>query len=110
MHRGRDENQKNHLKTKKREHLQKRIEAIQDHASINMKLAMDLARQKGTSSWLSVLLIDEIRFVLHKEAFWDDVALWYGWHLPDLPNDCVCGKKLTVKHAFTCLTGGLPTM
>ena len=75
-----------------------------------MKLAMDLAKEKGASSWLSVLLIDEFGFFLHKGAFRDAVALQYRWQLPNLPRVCVCGKNQSVDHAFTCSTGGLPTL
>ena len=75
-----------------------------------MKLAMDLAKEKGASSWLSVLPIDEFGFFLHKGAFQDAVALRYGWQLPNLPRVCVCGKNQSVDHAFTCSTGGLPTL
>ena len=85
-------------------------EAIQDHAQGTMKLAMDLAKEKGASSWLSVLPIDEFGFFLHKGAFQDAVALRYAWHLPNMPRACVCGKNLTVEHVFTCPTGGMPTL
>ena len=44
-------------------------EAIRDQAQDTMKLAMDLAKEKGASSWLSVLPIDEFGFFLHKGAF-----------------------------------------
>ncbi|MDA8002339.1 MAG: reverse transcriptase domain-containing protein, partial [Alphaproteobacteria bacterium] len=49
---------RNNIKNKKKKHIQERTEAIQDHASGNMKLAMDLAKETGASSWLSVLPID----------------------------------------------------
>ena len=101
---------KNELKAQKRKHLKEKAEAIRHNASNDMKLAMDLAKEKGASSWLSVLLIEEFGFLLHKGAFRDAVALRYGWQPPNLPNVCVCGKNLTVDHAFTCPTGGLPTL
>ena len=47
---------------------------------------------------------------MHKGAFRDAVALRYGWQLPNLPRVCVCGKNQSVDHAFTCSTGGLPTL
>ena len=101
---------RNDLKAQKRKCLKEKAEAVRNKASDNMKLAMDLAKEKGASSWLSVLPIDEFGFFLHKGAFRDAVSLRYGWQLPNLPRVCVCGKNQSVDHAFTCSTGGLPTL
>ena len=30
--------------------------------------------------------------------------------LPHFPMECVCGASFTVKHAFTCLHGGYPSL
>ena len=75
---------RNDLKAQKRKCLKEKGEAVRNKASDNMKLAMDLAKEKGASSWLSVLPIDEFGFFLHKGAFRDAVALRYGWQLPNL--------------------------
>ena len=40
---------------------------------------MDLAQEKGASSWLTTLPLKEFNFALHKGAFRDAVALRYGW-------------------------------
>ena len=101
---------RNDLKAQKRKCLKEKAEAVRNKASDNMKLAMDLAKEKGASSRLSVLPIDEFGFFLHKGAFRDAVSLRYGWQLPNLPRVCVCGKNQSVDHAFTCPTGGLPTL
>ena len=53
------------LKNEKRKHAHEKSETIQDQAQGTMKLAMDLAKEKGASSWLSVLPIDEFGFFLH---------------------------------------------
>ena len=45
----------------------------------SLQLAMDLAREKGASTWLTVLPIEEHGFILHKQAFRDAIALRYGW-------------------------------
>ena len=34
----------------------------------------------------------------------------YGWTLPNLPTECMCGKEFIVDHSFTCSHGGYPTM
>ena len=68
---------------------------------------MDLAREKGASTWLTVL---DHGFTLHKLAFHDAMALWYGWTPPKLPYKCDCGNGMTVEHALSCAKGGFPTI
>ena len=43
-----------------------------------MQRAMDLASEKGASSWLTALPLSEHGFTLHKGAFQDALALRYG--------------------------------
>ena len=74
-----------------------------------MKLAVTLALEKGTSSWLTAIPIAEHNFFFHKSAFCDTLALQYGWQLVCLPVKCVCGLDFTVEHAMNCPRGGLPS-
>ena len=67
---------------------------------------LQLAGEKGASSWLSVLPIREFGFTLHKRHFVDALCLRYGWLPVDLPVHCVCGEKFSVEHALSCLKGG----
>ena len=71
---------------------------------------MEFASEKGASSWLSALPIEEHGFSLHKSAFRDAISLRYGRHPSHLPTECTCGKKFTVEHAFSCLYGGFPSL
>ena len=57
-----------------------------------LQLAMDLSREKGASSWLTVLPLEEHGFTLHKQAFRDAIALRYGWPPLHLPATCACGN------------------
>ena len=41
--------------------------------------SMSLAQEKGASSWLTALPVEEFGFALHKGAFRDALALRYGW-------------------------------
>ena len=82
-------NIRNDLKVQKRKHQKERADIMRDQASNNMKLAVDLAKEKGASSWLSVLPIEEFDFFLHKGAFQDAIALRYGWQLQNLQSVCV---------------------
>ena len=78
--------------------------------SIELQRARQLACLKGASSWLTVLPLDDHAFSLHKGDFCDAVCLRYGWSLPHLPTECICGASFTVDHAFTCPHGGYPTL
>lgn len=49
---------------------------------------MDLAAEKGSSSWSTTLPIKECGFSLHKGAFGDAVWLRYGWIPNNLATHC----------------------
>ena len=71
--------------------------------------AVSLAQEKGASSLLSSLPIPEHSFVLHKGAFYDALALRYGWTPKEVLVECACGKSFSVEHTHSCNRGGLPT-
>ena len=60
--------------------------------SADLQRIMALSSEKGTSSWLSALPVDEHGFALHKGTFCDALCLHYGWLPSGLPTQCVCGK------------------
>ena len=67
---------------------------------------MDLATQKGASSWLTVLPIRDMNFDQNKSEFRDAVKLRYDWDIPCMPSVCVCGDHFNVDHAMICKRGG----
>ena len=69
--------------------------------------AVDLACEKGASSWLTVIPFKDMDFDLNKWEFRDAVRLRYDWPIPDNPSVCVCGSMFTVDHAMICQHGGL---
>ena len=71
---------------------------------------MDLSQEKGASSWLTALPVEEFGFVLHKGAFRDALALRYGWQPLRSPTHCACGSNFSVDHALSCAKGGFPTI
>ena len=71
---------------------------------------MELAKEKGTSSWLEALPVQEHDFSLSKSEFRDGLCLRYGWTPARLPETCVCGKAFVTVHALSCPTGGLPSI
>ena len=64
------------------------------------------ARDKGASSWLNALPIEEQDFVLNKGEFKDALRLRYNIDLENLPTTCPCGERFDVTHALTCGKGG----
>ena len=74
----------------------------------SLQRSMDLAQEKGASSWLSALPREEFGYTLHKGAFRDALALRYGWLSSNTPTSCACGASFTVEHALSCPKGGFP--
>ena len=71
---------------------------------------VDLAKERGASSWFSVLSLSEQGFHLHKGEFRDALCLRYGWSVSNTPCLCNCGKAFTIDHAMVCHMGGFPTI
>ena len=87
-------------------------EASRLHEVLPPKLqrAMDLGREKGASSWLVTLPIEEHNFALPKGSFRDALCLRHGWTPPHIPAHCVCGSTFSTEHALSCPCGGLPSI
>ena len=75
-----------------------------------LRRAVDLAKEKGSSTWLTALPLIEHGFTLHKGAFHDALALRYGWTPSEMPPKCACGSKFSVEHALSCAKGGFPSI
>ena len=106
------------LEAKREVHRLRREQAAQQAAELKETLpqplqrAMLLAQEKGASSWLTTLPIEEFGFALHnyKRAFQDALALRYNWMPLECPSTCGCGEKFTVEHSLSCAKGGLPSI
>ena len=85
-------------------------QVIRESLTPPLQLAMDLAQEKGASSWLTALPLEEHGFTLHKSAFRDAMALRYGWIPTNIPSHCVCGQPFSVQHALSCPRGGFPSI
>ena len=86
------------------------VDRIKSLLPKDLQFAMDLASEKGASTWLSALPLEEYGFFLHKGDFRDAISLRYGWKPKGLPMHCVCGKAFSVEHATSCSSGALPTL
>ena len=71
---------------------------------------LTLAKEKGSSSWLSVIPVEEHGFFLNKSEFRDALHLRYGWDIRNAPQSCVCGTSFSIDHAMTCRRGGFTIM
>ena len=89
--------------------LQDRAEYIRGVAPQKVQRALDLAAEKGSSVWLTVLPLREMGFNLNKREFRDAIKLHYDWPVDDIPSTCVCGDAFTVDHAMICKRGGFVT-
>ena len=78
---------------------------IESSNSLQARL-LEQSREKGASSWLSVLPLIKQGFVLNKSEFRDAMCLRYGKPLKNLPSKCPCGQQFTPNHAMNCKRGG----
>ena len=81
-----------------------------DNLPAKLVRAMEMASEKGASSWIVALPIAEHNFTLHKGSFRDALCLRYGWKPTRMPSHCVCGYNYSVEQAFSCPTGALPSI
>ena len=104
--------EQNHIKCsmKKRKREQQNDDAITLRSLDTLKRAMELAKEKGSSSWLTPLPLESHGFALHKSSFRDALCLRYGWQPERLPTRCDCGDAFTVDHALNCPRGAFPTI
>ena len=79
---------------------------VKNESSERSARALKQAREKGSSSWLTVLPLKTYGFTLNKGEFRDSLLLRYDKDLPRLPQSCVCGAKMDINHALNCPRGG----
>ena len=105
-----DENRVNNIINKSKQDKGKRLtqefETIKTLVDDGMKRNLDLAREKGSGSWLTALPVQALGYVLNKQEFRDSLCLRYGWRVPQTSQFCNCGKRNDVNHALTCTKGG----
>lgn len=91
----------------KEEKQKQQLLEIRQSMSDDEKRANDIARLKGSSSWLSAApSIHDDNFSLNKREFNDAVSIRYRWQPKYLPTICECGKSFSVDHALSCMKGG----
>ena len=83
---------------------------LRQNAPCSLNRAMDCALEKGASSWLTALHLEEFNLTLHKGAFSDVIALRYSWQPFNVTLKCGCGQSFTVEQALSCPMGGFSTI
>ena len=76
----------------------------------NLKRCLQLNREKGVGSWLTVLPLKDQKWSLNKQEFRDAICLRYGWKIPNTPQHCGCGAKNGINHTLICAKGGYVAM
>ena len=85
------------------------LATVHDRLTPDQRFLVEIAGEKGVSSWLTVEPRSAHGTTLNKSDFRDAVALRYGLPLDGLPTNCVCGADLSTDHAMVCPCGGYPT-
>ena len=96
------------LHQRKREEQAVCAQDVFNRLSPELQRNVTIACEKGASSWLIALPLQDHGFSLSKGTFRDAIRLRYGWSLHNLPSECVCGKPFSADHAFNCKFGGYP--
>ena len=87
-----------------------REEMIVSSLSERAQKSVEQASEKGASSWLSILPLEDQGFTLNKGEFRDALAIRYNTELRGLPTKCPCGQPFNINHAMNCKRGGLVTI
>ena len=80
------------IREKNQEQQSLAADSVYAQLSPSLQRCVDLARESGSSSWLTVLPIEEYAFYLHEGDFRDALSLRY------------------VDHAMNCPYGGFPVI
>ena len=98
------------LRSSKRMRQKEEAKRVQDQLPTHLQRSLQLAQEKGASTWLTSLPIEEHGFALHKAAFKDALSLRYGWSILNPPTHCTCTQPFSIEHALNCKTGGFPAV
>ena len=76
------------VRTERLEELEHRAEHIKELAPRKTQQALDMAAEKGSSAWLTVLPLQDLSFNLNERESRDAVKLRYDWPVEDIPYTC----------------------
>ena len=97
--------------TKKKDDLHKDLQdRIKQVSSETIVRILELAAEKGASSWLTSLPLKQFGFLLNKQEFHDAICLRYDFKIKGMSKTCICGADYSVNHCMTCKKGGYVTL
>lgn len=102
--------QKSKITSERRKNLDNAAKEVFTDLPKSLQRSVEVASEKGASTWLTALPLIEHGFALHNGSFRDALSLRYGWTPSYLPSHCVCGKDFTIEHALSCMRGGFPSI
>ena len=79
----------NEVRKEKDDGLKQKLEEVKNSIPQRARRAIDLSREKGASSWLTVIPCKDMDFDFNKHEFRDAIRLRYHWPIPDSPSVCV---------------------
>ena len=94
------------LKREKDSFLDGKFNTILENVNCDLKRCLELNKEKGAGSWLTVLPLQDHGYCLNKQEFRDAICLRYGWKIPNTPPFCGCGAANGVNHTLICRKGG----
>ena len=94
---------------KKADSVRRDLEYVTKSLPLKTQRAVEFIKEKGASSWLSVIPLKEMNFTLNKREFRDAIKLRYGWEFSDIPTVCVCVDLFDADHAMIYMRGGYIT-
>ena len=103
-----DETRSAKLKARKdkRKRQSERKDVLYSRSTPLTQRCIDLASEKGASSWLTTLPLLDQGLHLHKGNFRDALCLRYNWSLPNVPSTCASGAHFSITHELSCPKGG----
>ena len=99
-----------HLSALREQSLSAQLQSTISNCPSPLRWAVECCMERGASSRLSALPLEQYGFTLHKGEFIDAVCLCYGFTPSLLPSRCVCGKDFTLSHALSCPHGAFLTI
>ena len=93
---------KKHLQNLKSNTQKEKIEKVDASLPAVLLRLVDQARDKGASSWLNAMALEEQGLVLNNQEFRDSLRLRYNMALSGLSNNCACVEVFNTNHALSC--------
>ena len=76
--------------------LSERLEQVKNSLPTKAKRAVELATEKGSSNWLTVIPLKKSDYNLNKKEFRDAIKLRYDWEITDTTMLSVYGVQFSV--------------